>query len=125
MEQIWSTQIELHFVSSQARDGFGQHMLRFILCHRYHRMSLINTCRDAVSVLTGKEGVYSTHVEIHYVASLAWGGFWLTRVGINFVSSLACGGFGHHMLRFILCPRCHGMGLVNTCSDAYCVFAGI
>ena len=31
-ERVWSTYFEIHFESSLARELFGQHMLRFILC---------------------------------------------------------------------------------------------
>jgi len=48
MEGVWSTHVEIHFVSLLAWEGFGQHMLG---------------------------GVFSSHVEINFVSSLVWDGF--------------------------------------------------
>jgi hypothetical protein len=41
-----STQVDMHFVSSLARVGLGHHMMSYILCARWHAMSLVNTCCD-------------------------------------------------------------------------------
>ena len=58
-------------------------------------MDLVNTYRDAFRVLAVMGRVCSTLIDMHIVCSLA------------------CDGFGLHMLRCILCPSLHGMGL--TC----------
>ena len=92
----------------------------------------VNTGRNAFSVLAGMGGVWSTHVEINFLSSLAWDGFvrhmfdtlcvladmggvWSTHVEIHSVSVLACLGFGQHMLRCVLSPCWHGSGLDKTC----------
>ena len=93
----WSTHFEIYFVSLLTWDGFGQHRLRCIFCPRWDGIGLVNTSSDIFYVLAGMEGVWSTHVEKH------------------FVSSLACEAFGQNMLRGILCLRWHRLGLVNTC----------
>ena len=58
-----STQVEMHFasslathvevdiVSSLACEGFGQHMLGFILFPLSHWLSFLNTCCDTFCVL--------------------------------------------------------------------------
>jgi hypothetical protein len=92
-----STHVDMHFVSSLAWDWFDQHMLRCIFCPHLQGRCLLNTCSDIFCFLSGKCEFWSTHVEMHNEASLAYG------------------RYGHHMLRCIFCPQCHGMGLVNTC----------
>ena len=98
-----STKFEKYFVSSLAREGLVQHMLRCILC------------------FAGLGGVWATQVEINFVSSLGWDGFcqhifcviadmglvWFTHVEMNFLSLLG------------------GRGLVNTSWDTFTVFAGI
>ena len=96
---VLSTQVDMHFVCSLSWNGFGQNMLKCILCPSWHGMGfgqhvlrimfclgwngrdLVNTWWDAFYVLTGEEGVW-------------WDTF---------------------------CPRCHGKGLVNTCWDVFCI----
>jgi hypothetical protein len=46
MGGLWSTHIDIHFVSALALDGFVQHMLRYILCPHLHGMDLVNTFRS-------------------------------------------------------------------------------
>ena len=58
---------------------------------------MVNTCCDAIYVLAGKEGISPTNVEIDFESSLAWE------------------GLGQHKLRYIWCPRCRGMDMVNIC----------
>ena len=52
-------------------------------------------------------------------------GVWLTHVEIHFVSSLAWEEFGQHMYRYTLCTHWHGWCLVNTSRVAFCVLAGM
>ena len=61
------------------------------------------------------ELVLATQYQIYFVFSHSW------DVEKLLVSSLASYWFGQHMLF----PRKHGRALVNTCSDAFCVFAGM
>ena len=100
-------------------------MLRCVLCPRWHGMSLVNKCRDAffcpgwharclvntfsdtLCVLAGMVCVCSTHAEIYFVSLLAWY------------------EFGQRMLRWILCSRWHGLGLVNSFYDTFCVLVGM
>ena len=44
---------------------------------------------------------------------------------IHFMYSLSWERFDNHKLRCTLFPRCHVTGLVNTCSDAFYVVAGM
>jgi len=57
-------------------------------------------------------GVWSTHAEMNFVFPFM-GGFWSIQVKIHFVFLVSWDGFGQHKLRWILCPRCVGMGLAN------------
>ena len=86
----------IHFVNLLALEGVGQHKLIYILCPSWHGMGLVITSCDIFCGVASIFGVCSTNVEIHYLSSIAWE------------------GFAQHMLRYILCLRCHGMGLVNT-----------
>ena len=90
-ETVWSTHVEIHFVSLLAYEGNAKHMLRCILCPSWHGMILVNACWDATfglwlrgiifntfwgafCVLAVIGGVRSTHVEMNIVFSLAWVG---------------------------------------------------
>ena len=74
--------------------------------------------------------VWSIHIEILFVNSLAWfgqqnlrfiflfvgiGAVLTTQFQIYFLSSLARNEFGGHMLRHLLFRRWHERVLVNTC----------
>ena len=48
-----------------------------------------------------------------------------THVEIHFVSSLACSGFCQHKLRYILSPCWHVRCLVNASGDTVIVLAGM
>ena len=96
MGEVLSKHFEIHFVVSLACDGFRRHMLKSNLCPqchgmgllntrwdtfcprshgcvwytlfpRWHSTGLVNTCLDVFCVLAGEEGVFSTHVEMHFV----------------------------------------------------------
>ena len=97
----------MHFVSSFTRERFRQVKLRYILCPRFHGMGLVNTSWDAFCVLAGIGGVWSTHIEMHFVSSLSWE------------------GYGQHKLRCILCPLWHRMRLVDTFWDIFYFLAGL
>ena len=102
-----------------------------------------NTTSYAFCFLAGMGGVWSPHVEMHFVFSLACVEFgqhklryvffllkgfvqlWLTYIEVHFVSSLAFDVFGQHNFICILFPGWHGRGLITTCLDAFCVLAGI
>jgi hypothetical protein len=47
---VWSTQVEIHFDTSLAWNGFVKHKLRHILSLRWHGMGLVNACWDAFNV---------------------------------------------------------------------------
>ena len=68
---VWSTYFEINFVSSLTWDRFGQQMLRCILYPCWHGRGFVNTSCDTFCVLASKGGVWSIHVEIHFVSSLA------------------------------------------------------
>ena len=74
---------------------FGQHTLS-ILCVLAGMGSLVNTCIVAFCILAGIGGFWSIQVMMHIVSSMSWE------------------GLGLHKLRYILCPRLHGIGLVIT-----------
>ena len=107
MGWIWSTNVEMHSVSSLAWDRFSQHRLRYIFCHCWH------------------DTFWSTNVQMHFVPSVAWVGFrqhilryilyplWHGMVlfhtcwdTLHFLASM--GWVWSHMLRYISCPRCKG-----------------
>ena len=106
MGLLWSTHAEIHFVSSLASDAFVQYMLRCILCSRWNEIGLVYTYWDKFCVLPAMGGVCST------------------QVGMHFVSSLTCEGFDQLKFRRILCHCWQEIGLVNTCWDTFCFFAG-
>ena len=86
---VWSTQVEIHFMSSLAWEGFGEHVLRCILCPRFLGIGLINSSWDT----------RFDHVEMYFKSSLAW----------DMLTLLLCPpwhgkGCSQHMLRYILCP---------------------
>ena len=93
MGKDWSIHDEIHVVSFLAWDGFGQNLLRNILYPRWYGRGFANTCLDKFCGLAGMGVFWSTHVDIHFVSSLAW------EV------------FGQHMLS----PYWHGRGLINAC----------
>ena len=130
MGGVWSTHVEIHFVSSLTWDRFLQHMLRYTLCLRMHGSCLVNARWNAFSVLThvgeiffkicwyifcGMICVWSTQVEIHIVYLLAWEVF--------FPYKLAWEGFGKHILRYLSFPHWQGRGLFNTSWNIFCVLA--
>jgi len=78
-----------------------------------------------MNFLDGMGWVWSSQVDLHFVCLLAWLGFRTSLVGIHFVSSLTWEGIVQNEMRFILGPRWHGMGLVNTCGDGVSVCAGM
>jgi hypothetical protein len=114
----WPTQVDIHFVSSLALDGFLEHILIFIFFLRLHGIGL-GIKRDIFCFLADMGGVLSTHVEmhfmsllareghavVHYVSLLAWGG----HVEIHFVSLLSWEEFG-----CIFCTHWQGSVLINT-----------
>ena len=52
---VWSTHVVLHFESSLSCDGFGTHVLPYILCPRWLAMRLVNTCWEAFCAIAGGE----------------------------------------------------------------------
>ena len=72
MVGVWSTHAEIDFVSSLAFKGFGQKMLRYILCPRRYIIGLVYTCEVAFCVVAGMVRVWSSHVEIHFLSSMAF-----------------------------------------------------
>jgi hypothetical protein len=117
MGGVWSTHIEMHLVCSLFYEGFGQNMLRNILCPRLHGMRLVNTSWYTFCDLFVMGRVWSTQVQINFLFSLAWNGFWSTQVEgfgetclMFFVSSLAREVFGQHIFKCIYYVA--GMGWV-------------
>ena len=72
MGGVWSKHVKSHFVSSQAWEVFGQHMLRYIWWNHCNRRGLVNACCDALVFLAGIRCVSSTYVNMHFVSSMAW-----------------------------------------------------
>ena len=96
LEWVYSAQVEIHFLSSLAWDGFDQHMFRYILCSRWHGRDLVNTCSDAFCDLTFIGGICPLQVELHFESSLVW------EV------------FDQSTVRYILSHSWLGRGFVNT-----------
>ena len=106
--------------------------LKYILCIRRQWNFLVNTSCDAICLILGNTSsdifcvfagmgeVSSTHVEMR--AFLI--GVWSTGVKIHFLSNLAWKAFGQPKLRYILCPRWHGVCLVTTSWEAFCFLVG-
>jgi hypothetical protein len=128
------TQVEIYFVPFLAWEGFGQHILRCILCLRWHWRGLVNTC-DTFCDLPVMGMVWPTrvksilcprtHVEINYVSLFEWKG-----VGQHMLRCILCPhkqmvGFGQHMLRCISIPCWLSRGFFNTFLDTFCVLAGM
>jgi hypothetical protein len=80
---VWTKPLEIHLVFPQAWE------------------ELFNTCWDKFCVLAGMGGIWSTHVQMHFVSSLLWA------------------GFAQSKLSYIFCLRIHGVGLINTGLDAF------
>ena len=55
---VWSTLVRIHLMSSLARDGY--HMLRCILCIRWHGLSFVNTRWDTFCVHASIGWLWST-----------------------------------------------------------------
>ena len=91
---FWSTHVDMHFLSSLSCEGFA------------------NTCWVTFSAISGIGWIWSTNVEMHFVTSLAWG-----KVSQHKLRCIFCHCWHDTclstLLRFILCPRWHGIGLVN------------
>ena len=107
----WDSLIQVykHYMSWLAWEVFGQHKLRYIVCARWHVMGLVNTCWHTFRVLAGVGLVWPSRVVMHFVYSLS-----LVNTSRDTFCVLAgIGLFGQHMLWCILCPRWHGIGLVN------------
>jgi hypothetical protein len=102
---VWSTRGKMHFVFSLKWEGFGQHMLRYILCPRLHEMDLVNTSWDTFCVIAGMGGfgqhmlggilcfrrhglgLFNTRWDTSCVLACT-GGILSTHFEIHFVSSL-------------------------------------
>ena len=75
MGRVWTVHVEMHFLSLLAYVMFAQHMLRYILSHRWHGIDLVNTYSDKFCVLADLGEFWSKHVEILFVSSLGCEGF--------------------------------------------------
>jgi hypothetical protein len=73
MRWVWSTQVEMHFVSLLSWDGLGQ----LYMCY--------------LCVFVGIAGMFLTHVEIHFEALLSWNRF--GQLILRFCSVLAQMGY--------------------------------
>ena len=102
MGRVWSILVAMEFLSVLAwGGGFGQYLLRYIFCYLWHKR------------------VCYTHVEIHFMCSLAREGVWKNACWYV-IWVLACMRFVcHHKLIWILCAGWHGWGLVNVYWDAF------
>jgi hypothetical protein len=119
----------MHFVSSLAWEDFGQSMLRYILCSRWYRSSLVIICCDEFSVRAVMGGfgqhmliyvlchrlhmrglVNSCRVAFRFLAGMSC--VWSTQLDMHFVYSHLWEYFGRCMLRCIMWPC---WGLVNSC----------
>ena len=117
MGWVWSTHVGMHFVSSLAWEVLGQHKLRCILCVFWHGMGLGNTSWDEYCVLAGLGWDRSTQVEMNFA--------WSTHVEMHLVFSLVLDGFGPHIFWCFLYPRWNGREFVNLWWDAFWVLVGM
>jgi len=99
---VWATQVEVHFVFSltliclvnRSWDIFCFRWHRRFLfntslfCFRWHGMGLVNTCWDTF-FHCWHGWVWSTHAELHFLLSLAWGRGWLAKICWNTFCVLA------------------------------------
>jgi hypothetical protein len=81
-------------------EDVGQLMLRYIMRILWLGMGLVSTHSDTFMVLASREKFGQKRMR--YILS-------------TFVTSLARDGFVQHKLRYKLCPRSHGSGLVKAC----------
>ena len=124
MGWVWSTHVEIHFLTSLAWDGFG-HMFWSVLCSRMHGVRLFNSSWGTFCVIAAMRGVFFNTCWVAFSDLAGLGGVWSTQVEMHFVSVLAWDGFGQHQLSYILFPHWHGIGLVNTSWDPFCVLVGM
>ena len=76
-ERSVNTGSDTFYFSSLTLERVAQQKLRLISCPRWHVWCLVNK----LCVLSGMEGVWSTHVEINFMCSLFW-----ERIGQRFLS---------------------------------------
>ena len=56
--------------------------------------------------------VWSTHVEVHFVSSLALNGFGQKMMDVFSVLAVI-EWIGEHRMRYVMCPRCHWVGFAQ------------
>jgi hypothetical protein len=95
----------MDFVSSLARDSFGQLRIRYSFCPRWHGVGLDNTNRDKFYVLAGMGDVFLMSSLACSDAFCVLARVWSTHVEEHDLSSLELDGFCQHILRCILCTR--------------------
>jgi hypothetical protein len=88
------------------------------------RNVLANSCWDTFCVLDCMVGVWSTHIKLYFVSSLAKELF--DRHKVRYI---LCPRwyerFIQHMLKCIVYSRWHGRGMINTYLDIFCDLAGM
>ena len=106
MGGVLSTQVNIHFLLSLIWEEYGQRMLRYILCPRWHLINLVNSCRDCILCLRWDGRIFvNTFWESFSVFAGTWG-VWSTHFESHIANSLALDVF------------------VNSCWDIHCVLAG-
>ena len=105
--RFFSTQVEMHFVSSPPWEEISQskfwYILMYILYLRWH--GTVITCYEALYVLSAIGGDYSK------------------QVVLSLVNSTCCIGGSIYKLKYILSPCWIHSCLVNTSWDKFRVFA--
>ena len=132
LQHAWPN-LEMHYVSPLAWEGFrqcmlrcilwpwchwrvGQLMLDCILCALRHWRGLVNRCLETfLSLLAWDE------FDLHVLRSIF--SIWLLDLGL--VNASWDSFFLHARFGCILCPRRHIRGFRNTYWDAVCVLTGI
>ena len=129
MGLVWSSNVEMHYVSLLVSDVFGQYILICILCIRWHwrvlslygeihfetSLAWDGYCQNMLTCNFCPRWHFMNYVEMHLMPSLAWEGFVAMHVGslllwaglVNpsqdtFLSTLAWDGFGQRKLLYIL-----------------------
>ena len=152
MGWVWSTHVELLFVSSLEREVFGQHKLRCILSYSLHDAGMVNTYLDYILFFSLLWEVFFQHM-LRYILCSRWhmGGLvntcwdtfcfqcvWTTHIEIHFgprclvdpfyasfCNYAGIWGICSTHIESILCHRWHGTGFVNVCCDTFFGLVGI
>ena len=116
MVGVCSTHVDVHFDTMLALEGFGQHKLRYFFFPRWYGISIGQHELSFILYSVGMRRVWSIRVEIQFVSSQEWEGCCVLT---------SMGWIWSFQVKIHFCSRWHGISLVNTSWDTFCVLAGI